>query len=279
MSSIDFDLMQFESASMNSLLATVDKVAPSQASVLISGALGTGKSTLAQYIHRRSQKNSVVVIDLKNSDSNTFSEDAETIILENIEYASTDLQRHLFERINNLNQRNQRFIATTRKELKTLVRQEKFRSDLLYKLSVIHLEIPSLIERKEDILNLSQFFLQVYGIVHGKSQLKMTQNAQDKLMNWDWPANVRELENVIERAALLAGDSLITDDGLQFEVGQEDQTLQFSVGMTLSEVEKRLILQTLELTAFNRTRAAHLLGISIRTLRNKLNEYRMEGAL
>lgn len=279
MSSIDFDLMQFESTQMLEVLNKIDKISSSQATVLISGAAGTGKTTLAQYIHRKSLKTRMQIIDLKRTDLDFIEEGFETVILENIEFASVDLQTFIFNQMSRVNFRNQRLIVTTRRDLKSLARQDKFRSDLLYRLSVIHLEIPSLFERKEDILNLSEFFLQVYGIVHGKSNLKLTTSAAEKLIGWSWPGNIRELENVIERAALLTNGPVVQDSELQFEINPEETTLELSVGMTLSEVEKRLILQTLELTAFNRTRAAQVLGISIRTLRNKLNEYRLEGAI
>jgi two-component system response regulator FlrC len=95
-------------------------------------------------------------------------------------------------------------------------------------------------------------------------------------MTWSWPGNIRELENVLERAVVLAKNSLIQPQDIQLEASTEELDADFAPGMSLSLVEKRLILQTLELTAQNRTRAAQMLGISIRTLRNKLNEYRGE---
>jgi two-component system response regulator FlrC len=100
-----------------------------------------------------------------------------------------------------------------------------------------------------------------------------------RLQGWRWPGNLRELENVIERAVLITKDSVINGDSIRFEAESFGLDMDFVPGMSLSEVEKRLILQTLELTAQNRTRAAQVLGISIRTLRNKLNEYREEGVV
>jgi two-component system response regulator FlrC len=123
------------------------------------------------------------------------------------------------------------------------------------------------------------FVLEVSQIMHGKSGLSLTADAFNRLNTWNWPGNIRELENVLERAVVLAKSTRIDADAIQFEAVNEDLALDFAPGMSLSEVEKRLILQTLELTAQNRTRAAQMLGISIRTLRNKLNEYREEGVL
>jgi two-component system response regulator AtoC len=171
-----------------------------------------------------------------------------------------------------------RFISTTRRDLRAMVKADQFRQDLFYKLAVVHLEIPCLEDRREDMQNIVSFILEVTQIMHGRSGLQLSAEAWNRVMSWGWPGNIRELENVLERAVVLAKSSTIQPQDIQLEASTEELNADFAPGMSLSEVEKRLILQTLELTAQNRTRAAQMLGISIRTLRNKLNEYRGEEA-
>jgi two-component system response regulator FlrC len=121
-------------------------------------------------------------------------------------------------------------------------------------------------------------FLDVFGQANGAPPKTISKEAMNKLKSWSWPGNVRELQNVIERSALLCASTELGVEDIQIEGYQPRlKTEGFSVGMTVSEAERLLIMKTLEHTGQNRTQAAHLLGISIRTLRNKLNEYKQEG--
>ena len=164
-------------------------------------------------------------------------------------------------------------------------------------MNVVPLRIPSLRERKHDILDLARFFVEVSCHLNGRPLRLLSEAATAKLQSWTWPGNIRELENVIERAVLYAsGDKIeLTDLAIEENIGLNAPNLGQSVsdlqaaelvgvsgsgagfgvspGMTVSEAEKLLIMKTLEHTAQNRTKAAKLLGISIRTLRNKLHEY------
>jgi two-component system response regulator FlrC len=200
-----------------------------------------------------------------------------TLLLEDIDYASISFQAELVRYLDLVSARRARIISTSRRDLRTLVRQEQFRHELFYKLAVIHIEIPRLEERKADMIAICNFILDVNQIMYGKNDLRLSAEAYGRLCTWNWPGNIRELESVLERAVILAQGKQIEASQIIFESLTSEQTSNFAPGMSLSEVEKRLILQTLELTAQNRTRAAQMLGISIRTLRNKLNEYKEEG--
>ena len=187
-----------------------------------------------------------------------------------------------------------RVIATTNRDLMSLARQGAFREDLYYRLNVVRLGIPPLRERAGDIPLLTDFFCKRYGSEYGRGELNVSPAAAERLCTHSWPGNVRELENAIQRAAALTDGSIIEvsdiflSDNMEFEephTGQCDDTrclepsvsieekLGLSSGMTMREMEKRLICQTLADNGGNRTHAARSLGISLRTLRNKLNEF------
>ena len=187
-----------------------------------------------------------------------------------------------------------RVIATTNRDLISLARQGEFREDLYYRLNVVRLGIPPLRERAGDIPLLVDFFCKRYGSEPGRGGLKASAEAMERLRRHSWPGNVRELENAIQRAAALSSGSTIevsdiflsesaelererpvTEDdagGFSPSVSPEEK-IGLSSGMTMREMEKLLICQTLADNGGNRTRAARSLGISLRTLRNKLNEF------
>jgi DNA-binding NtrC family response regulator len=191
-----------------------------------------------------------------------------------------------------------RVLATTNRDIENVVREGKFRQDLFYRLNVIPLKLPALKERGDDVALLAEFFVNKFCATYGLGQLAFTESAKQWLMDYDWPGNVRELQNLMERAVLLAGTGPIQTR--HFLMGDEQWTPDDLAGvsadqkaaseaappgsmdealsvMPLHEMEKRLILKSLEETTGNRTRAAELLGISVRTLRNKLNEYKQQG--
>ncbi|MDG0815352.1 sigma 54-interacting transcriptional regulator [Bdellovibrio svalbardensis] len=275
MSYFDFDALHIEDRKMNEAKQLSLQLAPTQASLLIVGDAGVGKTSLARYIYTKSRSPRLYVLECRNPGGFDFSRvDGGTLMIEDLDCASSALQTELMKLAERTDGTKPRFISTSRRDLRAMVKQDQFRQDLFYKVAVVHLELPRLEDRSVDFQNIVNFILEVSQIMHGKSGLRLAADAYSRLNSWNWPGNIRELENVIERSVVLAKNSTIGPEAIQFEAVAEDMSVDFAPGMSLSEVEKRLILQTLELTAQNRTRAAQMLGISIRTLRNKLNEYK-----
>ncbi len=186
-----------------------------------------------------------------------------------------------------------RIVATSNRDLLEEARAGRFREDLLYRLNVVNLKIPPLRERPADILELADHFARRYAETNGIPQRPIAAEARHELMRARWPGNVRELENTIERAVVLAtGDEIGVEairlpDGSRLESGAHGPASKAAavasevaatlVGRTVADVERDLILETLKHCLGNRTHAANILGISIRTLRNKLNEYSADG--
>jgi two-component system response regulator FlrC len=188
-----------------------------------------------------------------------------------------------------------RIVATSNRNLTDAVREGKFREDLLYRLNVVNLKIPPLRARPADVLELALHFAKKYSQANGLPLRPISADARRALVVNRWPGNVRELENTIHRAVLLASgaeigtDAIRAPDGARFEdiragsaavshaAAAAEQVTRALVGRTVADVERDLILETLKHCLGNRTHAANILGISIRTLRNKLNEYAGEG--
>ena len=188
-----------------------------------------------------------------------------------------------------------RILATSNRNLADAVREGKFREDLLYRLNVVNLKIPPLRSRPADILELALHFAKKYAQANGMPLRPLSADARRALVVNRWPGNVRELENTIHRAVLLASgaeigtDAIRAPDGARFEESRAgsaavthaasaaEQVTRALVGRTVADVERDLILETLKHCLGNRTHAANILGISIRTLRNKLNEYAGDG--
>lgn len=215
-----------------------------------------------------------------------------TLLLDEIAELSLPLQSKLlrvlqereFERVGNPSPMNVdvRVVATTNRELKQEVQEGRFREDLFYRINVVPICLPPLRDRKEDIPLLVDHFLRKYCEENGRDVMGIDDEAIEKLMAQDWPGNVRELENHVERAVVLCRDDVLTERHFQLEHESAEKGSSFGLegvgpGMTLREMEKRLILSTLTSESNNRTRASGILGISVRTLRNKLNEYSSEG--
>ncbi len=187
-----------------------------------------------------------------------------------------------------------RIIATSNRNLVEAVREGIFREDLLFRLNVVNLKIPPLRERPADVLELAQYFIKKYADANGVPVRPLSAEARRTLVLNRWPGNVRELENTIHRAVLLAAgdeigiDGILTPDGMRLDQAKNPPAVAHAtlaaetvtralVGRTVAEVERDLILETLKHCLGNRTHAANILGISIRTLRNKLNEYADDG--
>lgn len=201
---------------------------------------------------------------------------------------------------------NVRIIATTNRDLKDEVKKGTFREDLFYRLNVINIELPPLRKRKEDILSIANFFVRKYAEINHKPVKEFSKETESALLSYSWPGNVRELEHTIERAVILSKDKVITPKDLflhgitydnryleaeeedfsfdedeninsKEENGEESSPLNITTGMTISKMEQELILKTLKEVNGNRTKAAEMLGITVRTLRNKLQEYKSKG--
>lgn len=188
-----------------------------------------------------------------------------------------------------------RIIATTNRDLTKEIKNGNFREDLYFRLNVINLKLPNLSERPKDIDVLATFFAKQFSVANGLAEKSITSQGLVKLKSYSWPGNVRELENTIHRSVILSQGNTIdaqdihlpqeetkqsstsqTIEQMNMEPGQEPTKL---VGRTVADVEKELIINTLDQCLGNRTHAATILGISIRTLRNKLNQYRSEGVV
>ena len=170
-----------------------------------------------------------------------------------------------------------RIIATSNRNMLEAVKAQEFREDLYFRLNVVNIQMPSLRERPGDIEPLATYFIQKYCELNLVSPKKLSKIALDNLLAHSWPGNVRELENSIHRAVLMAQEDTITPEdifGINGPVSSEKpDSNPILVGRKVSEVERELILHTLDHCLGNRTHAANILGISIRTLRNKLKEY------
>jgi len=296
----------------------IEQSAPTGASVLISGESGTGKELIAQTIHELSPRASFPFVAINCAaipetllESEIFGHEKGAFtgasdrrtgvfelahrgtlfldeIAEMMPATQVKLLRVLQERVfRRLGGRQEiavdvRVIAATNVNPHEAVSTGKLREDLYYRLNVFALDLPPLRERSEDIPLFVQSFLSEFNRTNGKGIRAVDQDAMHILEHYPWPGNNRELRNVIERATILAESEFIEPRHLPptlLERGEESlPTLTLSPGTTVDEAERRLILLTLEHTRNNKTRAAEVLGISLKTLHNKLNRMKDEGA-
>ena len=310
----------YKSPTMEKIIKLATQVAPSDAHVIISGESGTGKEVIATFIHRKSKRagqpfisvncaaipEQLLESELFGHEKGAFTgavaqrigkfEEANngTLLLDEISEMDIRLQAKLLRAIqekqidrvggNKPVKLNLRIVATTNRDLKKEVEQGRFREDLYFRLNVIHLQLPSLRQRKEDVQLFTEFFIKKYSHANSVTPLPLSPRAMERLMGYHWPGNVRELENTMHRAVLLASGKMIDDEAIILSeepeqaapgiaAGIKEMAMQSFVGRSLDEVERELILGTLSHCLGNRTHAANILGISIRTLRNKLKEY------
>ena len=289
------------------------QVADTNVPVLISGETGVGKDVVARAIHTAgtdpnkpfiavncaSMPSSVLESELFGYEQGAFAganqrylgkfEQANNGTLQIDEITEMDLglqakllrvlQEKEIERIggDSAIAVNTRIIATTKSDIMSCIAKGTFRQDLYYRLYVIHLEIPSLRDRPKDIELLGKTFLAECGKTFGKDGLHFASDAMEKLMTYQWPGNVRELQNVIQRAAIMATESTISAKNIPIQGERKESTFEWvealPMGQTLRLVETHFILETLKIHSGNRTHAAKTLGISLRTLRNKINEF------
>jgi two-component system response regulator FlrC len=325
------------------VLEVAEAVARSEATVLIQGESGTGKELIARFVHASSPRHtqpfiavncaalpaSLLESELFGHEKGAFTgaqnrkigkfelAHGGTILLDEISEMDVALQakllRVLQEReVDRVGGKEPvsidvRVLATTNRNLEDSVREGKFRADLYYRLNVIPLTLPPLRERRSDVKLLTEYFMRQY---LGDNAPSLPAEVLEALMSHSWPGNIRELQNAVQRAAILSrggtpreSDFLLSmNPATQLESFKSDaparapltnmiersvddshaqasDSLTIRSGTTVQEMEKALILETLRATSNNRTEAAKLLGISIRTLRNKLHEYRGEGII
>lgn len=296
---------------MGEIRKLIESVAESRSTVLVTGESGTGKELIARSIHYKSKRANGPFVKIncaalpeglieselfghekgaftgaiKNKIGKFEAASGGTLLLDEIGemplMAQAKLLRVLQEReINKVGgddpvEVDVRVIATTNRDLEIEVQRGKFREDLFYRLNVIHILLPPLRERKDDIAMLVEHFITRFNNENGYSVEGLENGCMQTLLQHDWPGNIRELENVIERAVVLTRAGLINPSIFNFHSHSQlkDGSEGVQVGLTVADMEKQLIYKTLEHCNQNRTRAAELLGISIRTLRNKINEY------
>lgn len=308
-SSTDKELV-YASAEMKKIINLATSLAQSDITVLIYGESGTGKEVLAKYIHKMSKRKNMPFVavncaaipdnllesELFGHEKGAFTgalerrigkfEKAEggTLLLDEIGEMALPLQAKLlrvlqekeFDRIGGKEtiKVDVRIIATTNRDLKKECSEGRFREDLYYRLNVFPIKIPPLRERKEDISVLAEHFLHKYNCKINKQISGFTKKAMEVLKNHYWKGNVRELENVIQRAVFICQKNYIDEDDIYFEAPGESQVSDKEILKgSLKDIERRLIFKTLQETKGNKTKAADILGITVRTLRNKLKEY------
>ena len=298
------------------LIELAKNIALSKSTVLIQGGSGTGKELFARYIHQHSEcrEKTFVAVNCAAIPENLLESElfgyekgaftgavsrrlgkfelanGSTLLLDEVSEMGSQLQAKLLRvlqefEIDRVGGKEPipvdvRVIATTNTTLKHAVEEGKFREDLYYRLNVIPLRIPPLRERKEDIPLLAEHFAKKHSLRCKKIHHQISPAAFMVLENHEWRGNVRELENVIERSILLhGGETLMPEHLIMEEMGGDKKEKGGIVEETRSmkEMEKGLIIRTLKELEGNRTHAARALGISIRTLRNKLSEYKRQG--
>ena len=320
----------FRDPSMERVVKLALQVAGSEASVLITGESGVGKEVMARLLQQKSKRKDKPFIsvncaaipenllesELFGHEKGSFTgamarrigkfEEANggTLMLDEISEMDVRLQAKLLraiqerviDRVGGTTpvRVDIRIIATSNRNLAEAVKQGSFREDLLYRLNVVTLKIPSLRDRPADILALAEHFAIKYAELNGLPQKILSTDARRALVANHWKGNVRELENTLHRAVLLSTDIEIGPDALMSPDGEDmvspisaasraaqtaEAVTRNLVGQTVAKVEQDLILDTLDHCLGNRTHAARILGISIRTLRNKLNDYDAAGVL
>lgn len=323
---------------MKSVVAVADKVAPSEATILITGESGTGKEVMSAYIHRKSKRTngpfiaincaaipeSLLESELFGHEKGAFTgavsrrlgkfEEASggTLLLDEVTEMHPSLQSKLLRAIqereitrignNDPVKVDVRIIATSNRNLEEAVSQGQFREDLYFRLNVVNIRLPALRERKTDIVPLSQFFLDKYAELNGVPKKQLSDESKTKVTGHHWRGNIRELENTMHRAVLVSMENEIEPAAINIQGSmaqvpsahathapetatskvaapaiQNPGGVENLVGRTIADVERDMIINTLDHCLGNRTHAANILGISIRTLRNKLTQYKDEG--
>ena len=301
---------------MHDIFEVVKKVAMSRATVLVQGESGTGKELVARAIHFNSTRANAAFIKLNCAalpesllESELFGHEkgaftgamarrpgrfelahGGTLLLDEISEIPLSLQAKLlrvlqereFERVGGTRsiKVDVRIVATTNRNLDEEIEAKRFREDLFFRLNVIPITLPPLRKRPGDVPLLAEHFVERYCRENNRPLKQITPEALEAMAHYSWPGNVRELQNVLERAVVLDADEAIGFDHLTLREpggGSDSDEIVDAVGTTVAEMERRLILKTLEALGGSRGRTADMLKISVRTLRNKLNQYRVQG--
>lgn len=308
----DFGPMVGESAAMRRIYEQIRKVTDSRATVLVRGETGTGKELVAHALHHAGIRRNnpyikvncaalsagILESELFGHEKGAFTgaherkigrfelADGGSLLLDEVSEIGVELQPKLLRALQEREIErvggavtipvDTRIIATSNRDLEKAVERGAFREDLFFRINVVTITVPPLRERREDIPLLMEHFLARFNRENGRNVRGFSPATQALFENYPWPGNVRELQNTVERAVVLSPDSWLEPEHFQLSAPGhrgEDSHLGLRPGTKVSEMEKQLILQTLIHCGQNRTRAADLLGISVRTLRNKLKEY------
>jgi len=297
-----------ESSAMQNLRFLIDKVAKTDANILITGENGTGKEMLAREIHMSStRKNEALIpVDLGAITETLFESelfghvkgaftDARTdrpgkfeaanngtLFLDEIGNLSYHLQAKLLTALQSRSvvrvgsntpiPVNIRLISATNRDLQEMVQKEQFREDLLYRMNTIQVKIPALRERPEDIIPLTEIFLGKYANIYGKSTLKLSADAQEKLQQQPWLGNIRELEHTIEKAVIISDSDTLDGNDFDFPARKEAPMKDVT---TLEEMEYNMIKNAMDKYGGNLSLVANQLGISRQTLYNKIKRYEL----
>jgi len=304
---------------MQEVMRVIEMAAPSSASVLITGETGAGKEIVARTIHKLSPRANAPFVAINCSaipetlmESEIFGHergaftgaaerrigcfelaDGGTLLLDEIGEMPAPTQAKLLRvledrKVRRLGSKSEtpvdvRVLAATNKDPEQSVASGGLRQDLYFRLNVFHIHLPPLRDHKEDIPILAEHILRDVNAKHGKNVRGIGAEVLDIFMSHTWPGNIRELRNVLERAAIMSEKDLIMRSSLPGEFGKitgksssDLSGIRFPVGTTVDAMEKELILQTLQATGNNKTRASELLGVSLKTLHNKLKEYGSE---
>ncbi len=307
------DKIVYKSPRMAEVINMAGRVAASRASVLIQGESGTGKELLARLIHQLSPRaNKPIIVvncvalhenllesELFGHEKGSFTgatsrrigrfeeADGGTLFLDEIGELTPAVQVKLlrflqereFQRLgSNTNiQVDVRVISATNRDLEVQVKEGTFREDLFYRLKVVTMSLPPLRERKEDLRILINHFIDKFSVENGKTIQGLTAEARDFLLKYDYPGNVRELVNILERAVVIARDKYITTDDLPFQAASSaHDSSKKTAGIlreSVEELEKKLIAEAMQKAQDNQTKAAEILGMSERMLRYKLKKY------
>lgn len=295
------------------IIKMVEQIAPSEAGIFITGESGTGKEVFARLIHNKSKRsnNKFVAIncaaipeallesELFGHEKGAFTgavarrigkfEEANggTLLLDEISEMDLRLQSKLLrvlqekeiDRIGGKNpvSVNVRIIATSNRNMLEEIKKRTFREDLFFRLNIVNLNLPPLKERKNDILPLCDYFIKKYSKINGIKEKPLSSIAKNKLINYHWRGNVRELENTIHRAILITtGDEISAENIILLESPDNIENPNF-IGQKIEDVERNLIIDTLKHTFGNCSEAAGILGISIKSLKNKIDLYKENG--
>jgi len=296
-----------QSRVIKDVLATIKKVAATDANILITGENGTGKELIAREIHNLSKRSNEIMVsvdmgaisetlfesELFGHMKGAFTDAKEnragkietanhgTLFLDEIANLSMPLQAKMLAALQNRTitrigsntpiSVDIRLISATNRNIEAMIENGQFREDLLYRINTITVEIPPLRERENDILLIAEFYLQKYSNKYGKHGLKISKSGQSKLLKYNWPGNVRELQHCIEKAVILSDDNVLNEDSFNFNNKQAKQTdLQ---NLTIDEMEKEMIVANIEKEQGNMSAVAKKLGITRQTLYNKMKKY------